>query len=90
MKYYAQLNESDICIGVSMLKDEVNQSNMIKIDSMNEYYMWQKYENGEWSGEKYSPIVEEQPYEPTNAEINANLMVVMSGIVDIYMAQLGL
>lgn len=28
--------------------------------------------------------------EPTNREINDNLMVVMNGIVDIYMAQLGL
>ena len=36
-----------------------------------------------------TPIVVEPP-QPTNKEINDNLMVIMNGIVDIYMAQLGL
>lgn len=36
-----------------------------------------------------TPIIAE-PTQPTNKEINDNLMVIMNGIVDIYMAQLGL
>lgn len=35
-----------------------------------------------------TPIIP-QPVQPTNKEINDNLMVIMNGIVDIYMAQLG-
>lgn len=55
MVFYAQLNESNICIGISILKDEVNLPNMIEIPSADEDYRWRKYENGEWSEEKFLP-----------------------------------
>jgi len=55
MKIYAQLNENNICIGLSILKDEVSQSSMIEIQEINEDLLWRKYENGVWSQEKYLP-----------------------------------
>ena len=55
MIFYAQLNGNGICIGISMLSGEVNQPNMIRIDDFNEDYLWRKYENGQWSTEKYEP-----------------------------------
>jgi len=33
---------------------------------------------------------EPQPAQPTNQEINDNLMIIMNGLTDIYMATLGL
>lgn len=56
MKFYAQLNENNICIGVSQLSGEVNQPDMVPIDSINTDYIWRKYENGQWSAEKYEPV----------------------------------
>jgi len=55
-KYYAQLNENNICVGVSQLSGEVNAPNMIPIPSLNTDYLWRKYENGSWSAEKLEPV----------------------------------
>lgn len=56
MKIYAQLNENQICVGISQLSGEVNADNMVEIESFNESYLWKKYKNGEWSAEKYEPV----------------------------------
>jgi hypothetical protein len=55
MNYYAQLNENNICIGISTLKTEMQADKLVKIPVYNEDYMWRKYENGQWSDEKYLP-----------------------------------
>lgn len=55
MKFYAQLNENKICIGISQLIREVIQSDMIEIDCMDHDKLWKKYENNIWSNEKYEP-----------------------------------
>lgn len=42
---YAQLNEQDICIGVSQLGSEITESYMIPISEMDfEYYMLRVYD----------------------------------------------
>lgn len=56
MKCYAQLNENNICIGVSQLSGEVIQGNMIELPSISMDYMWKKYENNQWSTEKFEPV----------------------------------
>lgn len=56
MTIYAQLNANNICIGISQLSGEVQGTNMIPIESMDTDYIWRKYENGEWSTEKYEPV----------------------------------
>lgn len=55
MKFYAQINENSICVGVSQLSGEVIADNMIEIDSADTDYLWRKYENGAWSNEKFEP-----------------------------------
>ncbi|HBC94312.1 MAG TPA: hypothetical protein DCZ10_15795 [Pelotomaculum sp.] len=52
---YAQLNENNICIGVSQLSGTVEAPNMIQIDTIDTDKIWRKYENGQWSAEKYEP-----------------------------------
>lgn len=56
MNIYAQLNENNICIGISQLSGEVNASNMIRIENFDEDKIRRKYENGAWSTEKYEPL----------------------------------
>ena len=55
MKSYAQLNENNICIGISQLSGDVIQSNMIEIQSFDNDKLWRKYENEAWSVEKFEP-----------------------------------
>ncbi len=55
MKFYAQLNENSICIGISQLSGEVIQDNMIEIQSFDNNKIWRKYENKAWSAEKFEP-----------------------------------
>lgn len=55
MYYYAQLNKNNICVAVSCLSGQVNSPDMIPIDSFNADFIWRKYENGQWSQEKYEP-----------------------------------
>lgn len=53
--YYAELNDNNICIGVSCLKSEIDRQDMIRIDKYCEEYLWKRYENNEWSEEKFVP-----------------------------------
>ena len=55
MKFYAQLNENNICIGLSQLSGEVIQNNMVEIQSFDNDKLWRKYENSTWSAEKFEP-----------------------------------
>ncbi len=55
MYIYAQLDENNICIGVSRLSGPVNVSYMIPVDSIDSDKIWRKYENGQWSEGKYEP-----------------------------------
>jgi hypothetical protein len=55
MKFYAQLNENNVCIGISQLSGEVIQDNMIEIPSLDNDKLWRKYENKAWSAEKFEP-----------------------------------
>lgn len=54
---YVELNENNICIGVKVVSGEINLSNHIPIETADfDYYVWRKYENGEWSEQKFEPI----------------------------------
>lgn len=46
--YYAQIDENNICIGISDLSGEVNGPDMIKIDNYNEALLGKKYNNDSW------------------------------------------
>jgi len=53
--YYAQLNEQKICIGISSLAGDTESPDMIPVPNYSDDYMWRKFENGEWSTEKFPP-----------------------------------
>lgn len=54
--HYAQLNEHGICVAVSTLAGEVAADNLVQLETYDEDKLWRKYENGQWSEEKYEPI----------------------------------
>ena len=74
--YYAQVDENNICIGVSSLSGEVEAANMIRLNSMDISLFGKRYSNVEW--EEVEPIESMfQPAganEPTNSEIKALIM----------------
>lgn len=55
MFFYAQLNENNVCVGISQLSGAVESSNMISIATFDPDLLWRKYENGQWSVIKYEP-----------------------------------
>lgn len=66
MFYYAQIDENNICIGVSQLSGEVNVPNMISVDSLDGRLMGKRYHNGGWED---IPQAEPAEPEPTDQEI---------------------
>jgi len=56
MIHLAELNENNVCIGVKTVMYMIDDGKHVEIPSSDfEYYVWRKYENGEWSTEKYEP-----------------------------------
>ncbi|MGS0763701.1 hypothetical protein [Syntrophomonas curvata] len=53
--FYAQLNKDNICIGISELAGEPNDSSLIPLEAFDESYIWKKYEDGQWSIEQHIP-----------------------------------
>jgi len=70
MRNYAQINELNICIGVSSLAGIVKLPNMIEIDECDTDYLWRKYENGIWSAEKFEPTPPPPPPTPEQIRLN--------------------
>lgn len=50
--YYAQIDSNNICIGISQLKGDVNNPNMIKIGSYDKSLLGKIYDNGNWVEQK--------------------------------------
>jgi len=84
MKFYAQLNENKICIGISQLSGTVDNENLIEIASTDNDFMWRKYENGAWSSENFEPVPEPVVYQPTNAEIQESQLIIMDALSTMY------
>jgi hypothetical protein len=63
MFYYAQLNENSICISINTSTNIISQPDMISIDSFDEDKLYRKYQDSQWSDEKYPegfvPTIEE-------------------------------
>ncbi|MBU5486457.1 hypothetical protein KQI86_19330 [Clostridium sp. MSJ-11] len=77
---YAQLNENNVCIGISQLSGKIEDSKVVEIATADfEYYIWRKYENGEWSTEKFepettSPLTEFEKLKKKNEELEGAVM----------------
>ena len=67
---YAQLNDENICVGVSDLSGKVEADNMILLESFDIDILGKKYNNGEW--EKLHQEIE-QNSEPTVENINEKI-----------------
>lgn len=87
MFFYAQLNEQNICTGVSTLSGEVSSPDMVVIPDFDSDYLYRKYENGQWSTEKYEPQTTAPltDYEQTKTRVdlleNAVNDLVLGGVV---------
>ncbi|QAS52366.1 hypothetical protein [Halobacillus litoralis] len=57
MKFYAELNGDNICTGVKMTRDAMNDPNAVEIESMDSEYVWKQYDptTKTWSTEKFLP-----------------------------------
>lgn len=81
MKFYAQLDENNICTGISQLSGEVMATNMIEIPILDPDYIWRKYENNTWSVDKFepqstSPLSE---FEQLRADVDALIIASLEG-----------
>lgn len=82
--FYAQLDENNICIGLSQLSGEINSDNMVRLseDGYSSNLLNLKYDNGGWL-EAEPPEYEPQLTEPLT-EIKENQLMLMMAIADLY------
>ena len=81
--FYAQINEENICVGISSLSGEVIDEKFIEIESYDLSILGKKYNNGVWEEVPKEPIVPEEP-QPTNAELKENQLAIMEAIATQY------
>ena len=59
MKYYAKLNENEICTEiVSTKKDLKGIRGFVEIPDYNETVIYRKWEGNQWSSDRYEPAIE--------------------------------
>lgn len=60
---YAQINEENICVGVSQLSGEVDSPLLIPIAEFDSSVIGKKYNNGVWEEVEPEPVPEPEPTE---------------------------
>ena len=45
---YAQIDENNICLGVSDLAGEKSEQNLVRIENLDSYLIGKKYVDGQW------------------------------------------
>lgn len=80
LKYFATLNENNICIGTQStpLEQPLNSVEITEQEYQNNAYIYKKYENGVWSTEKFeptstAPIDEFEQLKQNNATLSQTL-----------------
>lgn len=63
MYYYAQLNETSICIGISQLSGKVDVPSLIPLTDFDSSIMGKKYVDGVWEEVESEPVSEPEPTE---------------------------
>lgn len=91
---YAQINENSICFAVSTLSGVVNAENLIQIESYDTDIIYRKYENGQWSAEKFepqstAPLTEFEQLKASNAELLQRQQDAELMLADIIASQMG-
>lgn len=69
VKYYAQIDEQQLCIGVSQLSGEVVADDMVELDSYDISVLGKLWQGGKWVDNPHPPQPPEPEFEPTNAEL---------------------
>ena len=87
MIHLAELNENNICIGVKTVLHMIDDGKHVEIPEPNfDYYVWRKYENREWSTEKYepestAPLSEFEETKQRIADLEAAIAAILGGAV---------
>jgi len=87
MIHLAELNENNICIGVKTVLHMIDDGKHVEIPEPNfDYYVWRKYENGQWSTEKYepettAPLSEFEETKQRIADLEAAIAAILGGAV---------
>lgn len=53
--FLAELDDENICIGIKQTKGLIDDGKHVEISGLDSDYLYRKYENGEWSSEKFYP-----------------------------------
>lgn len=72
VKYYAQIDEQQLCIGVSQLSGEVVADDMVELDSYDISVLGKLWQGGKWVDNPHPPQPE-PPKQVTNEDIMAQL-----------------
>ncbi|KHF26827.1 hypothetical protein LR68_04352 [Anoxybacillus sp. BCO1] len=89
MYHYAELNHENICIGVKTVKDVMTSTNLIPIDEANPDFLFRKFENGNWSLEKYLPdaaaiqLSEFEKLKQENTELKQRQQIIQQALDDL-------
>lgn len=87
--FYAQINEENICVGISQLSGEVIADDMIQIDSYDTSLLRKIWQNGEWiENPNPSPEPEPAPEPTTTDELKELMLDLMEGQVTLFEMQL--
>lgn len=78
MKYYATINNDNICDGISQLSGEVIADNLIEIDSYDTTLFGKVWTGSEWIENPNPPDPPEPDEQPSNQDI-MDMLVSMQG-----------
>lgn len=74
IKYYAQLDVQNVCVGVSQLAGVVDADNLVELDSYDISVLGKVWQDGKWVNKPTEPEPSQpQPKHVTNEDIMAQL-----------------
>lgn len=93
LKYYAQLDVQNMCVGVSQLAGVVDSDNLVELDSYDISVLGKLWQGGKWVDNPNKPTETELPPAVTNEQLQAELQAIkddnlalMMGVADLYAA----
>ena len=96
LKYYAQLDVQNVCVGVSQLAGVVDADNLVELDGYNIGVLGKLWQGGKWVDNQNKPTETEPPQQlkpVTNEQLQAELQAIkddnlalMMGVADLYAA----
>ena len=73
IKYYAQIDVQNVCVGVSQLAGVVDADNLVELDSYDISVLGKLWQDGKWVDNPNKPTEPEPPQSVTNEDIMAQL-----------------